>query len=87
MAALTHEHSVPVYAMMARLGIAPGAGRLSLRYATAFQRCEACPAKQACQEWLDRAPAAVNFAPRFCMNADVLFELQCDQPGPRRVDC
>jgi hypothetical protein len=23
-------------------------------------------------------------APRFCVNADILFELQCDQPGPRR---
>jgi hypothetical protein len=27
----------------------------------------------------------VNFAPDFCMNADILFDLQCDQPGPRRV--
>jgi hypothetical protein len=27
-----------------------------------------------------------NFAPCFCINADLLFELQYDQPGPRRVN-
>jgi hypothetical protein len=27
----------------------------------------------------------MNFAPWFCRNADLLFELQYDQPGPRRV--
>jgi len=89
MAALAHEHSVHIYEMMARLGIDSGAGvpRLSLRYATAFQRCEACRSKEACQDWLDHAPAVVNFAPCFCVSADILFELQCEQPGPRRVDC
>ena len=33
---------------------------------------------------VDYAPAMVNFAPGFCVNAEILFELQCDQPGPRR---
>jgi len=83
-----HEEA-PVYEMMARLGIDPNAGdspRLSLRYATALQRCETCRSRKACQDWLDYAPTMVNFAPGFCMNADVLFELQCDQPGPRRVN-
>lgn len=86
---LAHESSRHIYEMMARLGIEPGAGvlpRLSLQYATAFQRCKTCRGKEACQNWLDHAPAAVNFAPRFCMNADILFELLCDQPGPRPLD-
>lgn len=80
-------HTLHIYEMMARLGIEPGAGvlpRLSLRYATALRRCDACPFQEACQVWLDHAPAAVNFAPCFCENADILFELQFDQPGPRR---
>jgi hypothetical protein len=75
--------------MMARLGIEPDAGvlpRLSLRYATALQRCEACRTKNACRDWFDYAPAMVNFAPFFCLNADILFELQYDQPGPHRFD-
>jgi hypothetical protein len=28
----------------------------------------------------------VNFAPEFCINADILFDLQCDQAGPRRIN-
>jgi Family of unknown function (DUF6455) len=83
------EYSVHIYEMMARLGIDPGAGvlpRLSLRYATTLQRCENCRCKKACQDWLDYAPTTVNFAPDFCMNADILFELQFDQTGPRWVN-
>jgi Family of unknown function (DUF6455) len=74
----------PTYIMMERLGIEPGGGvvpRLSLSYATAFRRCEACPSKQACREWLDSMPVPVVFAPRFCPNADIFFELQVNQPG------
>jgi hypothetical protein len=88
MAAPTPEYSVHIYAMMVRLGIEPDAGvlpRFSLRYATACRRCELCRSKKACQDWLDYAPTMVNFAPGFCVNADILFELQCDQPGPRLV--
>jgi Family of unknown function (DUF6455) len=86
MTAPAAECSVHIYEMMARLGIDPGAGvlpRLSLRYATALQRCENCRSKKACQDWFDYAPAMVNFAPDFCMSADILFELQFDQAGPR----
>jgi hypothetical protein len=90
MTVLAHEHPVQIHEMMTRLGIEPAAGvlpRLSLRFATAFRRCEGCQAKKACQHWLDYTPAGVNFAPWFCTNADILFELQCDQPGPRRANC
>jgi hypothetical protein len=79
MKAPLREYSTHIYEMMARLGIEPGAGALphmSLRYATALRRCEACRSKKACQDWLDYAPTMVNFAPEFCMNADILFELQ-----------
>jgi Family of unknown function (DUF6455) len=88
MTAPTPEYSLHIYEMMARLGIEPGAGvlpRLSLRYATALHRCEECRSKRACQDWLEYAPTMVNFAPDFCANADILFELQCDQAGPRCV--
>ena len=76
-----------IHEMMTRLGIERSAGdspRLSLQYATALRRCEACRSKKACQDWLDYTPAMVNFAPGFCVNAEILFELQCDQPGPRQ---
>jgi hypothetical protein len=83
------EYSTHIYEMMARLGIEPGGGvlpQLSLRYATALRRCENCRSKKACQDWLDYAPAMINFAPDFCMNADILFELQYHQPWSRRVN-
>ena len=79
------ENSVLLHAMMARLGIDIGPDdlvRLELRYPTAFRRCQ-FTAEGACLDWLDQA-AATSFAPRFCLNADILFELLCDQPGPRR---
>jgi hypothetical protein len=89
MTAPVREYSMPIYEMMARLGIEPGAGvlpPLSLRYATAVRRCESCQSKTACQNWLDYAPAMVNFAPDFCTNADILFDLQYEQAGPRRAN-
>ncbi len=83
------EYSIQIYEMMARLGIEPGAGALpqfSLRYVTALRRCENCRSKKACQDWLDYSPAMVNFVPDFCRNADILFDLQCDQAGRRRIN-
>jgi len=68
-----------IYEMMERLGIEPGGAvvpRLGLSYATAFHRCEACASRQACREWLDSRPMAIVFAPHFCPNADIFFELQ-----------
>jgi hypothetical protein len=80
-----HGHrETHIWDMMVRLGIEPGASvvaTLGLRYAAAFHLCEACTCKDACREWLARAPTEVNFAPRFCPGADVLFELLFDQPG------
>jgi len=76
------EYSMHIYEMMARLGIEPGAGvlpRLSLRYATALRRCGDCQSKKACRDWLDYAPAMMNFAPDFCRNADILFDLLYDE--------
>ncbi len=70
--------------MMTRLGIDPAGGvvpGLSLTYATAFHRCVACLSPQTCRDWLDGMPASAAFAPRFCPNADILFELQVDRPS------
>ena len=82
------EYSIEVDEMMARLGIEPAAGawpQMRLRYATALHRCENCQFKKACRAWLDYAPALVNFAPDFCRNADILFDLQYDNV-PRRIN-
>jgi len=73
--------------MMEHLGIEPGGGgvpRWSLAYSTAFHRCEGCTNKQACRDWLATMPALVSFAPRFCPNADIFFELQVEQPRADR---
>ena len=75
--------------MMEHLGIEPGGAvvpRWSLAYTTAFHRCEGCTDKEACREWLERMPAQVSFAPRFCPNADIFFELQVEQPRADRAD-
>jgi Family of unknown function (DUF6455) len=69
--------------MMERLGVDPAGGvvsRWSLSYATALHRCRICACKQACHAWLDSMPQAVSFAPGFCPIADILFEMQVDQP-------
>ena len=71
-----------VLEIMKRLGIEPDGGaipRLSLRYLTLFRRCETCSSKKICRDWLDHLEETVHFAPRFCPNADVFFELQVDQ--------
>jgi hypothetical protein len=72
-----------LYEMMGRLGIDPGILPQSpLRYVAAL-RCETCRSKSACQGWLDYAPAMVNFAPDFCANADMLFDMRYDQTERR----
>lgn len=69
-----------LYEMMARLGIEP---RVLPQMSSAALRCETCRFKRACQGWLDYAPAMVNFAPDFCANADMLFDMRYDQTGRR----
>ena len=69
MAAPAIPEHLPIYIceMMERLGIEQGGGvmpRLSLTYATALHRCEPCPAKPACRDWLDDLPASVPLPPR-----------------------
>lgn len=81
--AIVDRQQIYICEMMERLGIEPGGGvvpRLGLTYTTAFHRCEACPSRQACRDWLDNTPTPVTFAPRFCPNTDTLFELQADYP-------
>jgi hypothetical protein len=90
MASLASAKKQPAYVgkMMERLGIEQGGGivpRWSLNYATALHRCESCPSKRACRKWLDATPAPTAFAPSFCPNADILFELQFDQLGRQPI--
>jgi hypothetical protein len=77
-----------LYDMMKRLGIEPSEGvipRLSLAYMTAIHRCQTCPTKEACREWLDSMPHSVGTAPSFCPNDDILFELRINQPGRANI--
>lgn len=70
--------------MMERLGVDPAGGVVGhsgLTYLTALHRCQSCPSKQDCRAWLDSAPMSMAFAPRFCPNGDLLFELRHDQGG------
>lgn len=70
--------------MLERLGVDPAAGVLAhseLTFLTALHRCQNCPSKAACRAWLDSMPMSVAFAPKFCPNGDLFFELQFDQPG------
>ncbi len=86
--AARERQSIHIREMMERLGIEPGGGmvpRLGLSYVTAFHRCETCPSKQDCRDWLDSMPASAALAPHFCPNADIFFELQVDQPGSPRL--
>lgn len=73
--------------MMERLGVDPATGVLAyseLTFLTALHRCRNCPSKAECRTWLDTMPMSVAFAPTFCPNADLFFELQVDQPGHLR---
>jgi hypothetical protein len=87
-ATIHHPQPIYVFEMMDCLGIERGGGampRLALSYATAFHRCESCQCKTACREWLDTKSGGAAFAPPCCPNADILFELQFDQLGHKRV--
>lgn len=91
MAAPVAQKRQPIYMceMMERLGIEPGGGmaaRVGPSYALALHRCEACLSKEACREWLDSMSTSVAFAPGFCPNADIFFELQIDQPRAHQED-
>jgi len=83
----TQAQPTPVAEMMERLGLDPGAGaipRLGLAHVTAFQRCRACPLKAECGAWLADHSGPLTFAPPFCPNADILFELKINDPGALR---
>jgi Family of unknown function (DUF6455) len=90
-AASHKQQSTDLRRMMERLGVEPAGGvvaRWSLSYATALHGCQACSAKDACRTWLASMPLAVNLAPRFCPIADILFEMQVDQPPvPAHAPC
>jgi len=83
-----HKEPLLVWQMMERLGIEVAGGALthwSMVYDTARHRCESCSSKPACKRWLKATPPFAGFAPPFCPNADLLFELQVSRPGAELV--
>ncbi len=86
-AALSKPQPTHIVEMMERLGLDAGAGaipRLSLAHITAFHRCQACPLKEGCGAWLAGHRGPLAFAPPFCPNADILFEMKFNDPGALR---
>jgi hypothetical protein len=86
-AAIAKPQPTHIVEMMERLGLEPGAGaipRLSLAHITAFHRCEACSLKSRCTAWLAGHRGPLTFAPPFCPNADILFEMKFNDPGALR---
>ena len=79
---LRNREPTQICEMMECLGIDLGCAavaRLGLAYTTIFHRCETCPSKQACANgWIVRWGA--SFAPSFCPNTDILFEVAGEQP-------
>ena len=85
--AVSQRQATYICEMMERLGLEPAAGaipRLSLSHITAFHRCEACRANAICRAWLDHHPGPLTFAPRFCPNGDIFFEMKFNDPGALR---
>jgi hypothetical protein len=84
MPAARQTHVSYMREMMERLGLDPAESvvpHYSLSHMTALHRCAACTRKQACRDWLDHMPGSVTFAPSFCPNANIFFELQFDHLG------
>ncbi len=82
LAAANADRPVYLREMMRRLDLDPAGAvlpGLCLSYFTALRRCESCPSRQACRDWLDQMPASASAPPRFCPCSDILFELQFDR--------
>ncbi|MBS0533723.1 MAG: hypothetical protein JSR72_06665 [Proteobacteria bacterium] len=83
---MTGKRSRPPYLfeMMQGLGIDPSRRTIAqseLTLVTALQQCRNCRSKEQCRAWLDQAPMSFAFAPGFCPNKDLLFDMQFDQGG------
>ena len=74
-----------LFEMMQRLGVDPARRSIAqseLTFLTALHQCQGCRSKEQCRHFLDSAPMSFAFAPAFCPNKDLLFEMQFDQGGP-----
>jgi hypothetical protein len=75
--------------MARRLGLDPATASRHCGGAimgSAVRVCEACPATEACHDWLARAAASLYKAPEFCPNADRFAQLLAEEralPRPR----
>jgi Family of unknown function (DUF6455) len=66
-------------AMLERLGLDASMlahGRLASDLRSAVTNCQSCAADQACQEWLVRAPEAIDKPPAFCPNAELFASVR-----------
>jgi hypothetical protein len=74
--------------MMDRLGIDPGCRvvpRFGLTFCCALRTCSSCTARDACAQWLARAPERLPGPPAFCPNTDLLWEFVCDRAIAHRT--
>lgn len=66
-------------AMLDRLGLDASAlahGRLASDLRLAVTNCQNCSADESCQEWLVRAPEAIDRPPGFCPNAELFASVR-----------
>jgi len=73
--------AVNIGRMMERLGIDPAYGVLpsyGVIFSSAWRTCRRCAASAECTKWLAETRASAVGPPRFCPNADLLWELLCD---------
>ena len=70
--------AVNIGRMMERLGIDPAYGvlpRYGVIFSSAWRTCRRCAASAECTKWLAETRASAVGPPRFCPNADLLWEL------------
>ena len=73
--------AVNIGRMMERLGIDPAYGvlpRYGVIFSSAWRTCRRCAGSAECTKWLAETRASAVGPPRFCPNADLLWELLCD---------
>jgi hypothetical protein len=74
-----------LFELMQRIGVDPSRRSIAqseLTFLTALNQCRNCKSNEQCRAWLDQAPMSFAFAPGFCPNKDLLFEMQFDQGEP-----
>jgi hypothetical protein len=75
------EQTTYIGEMIGRLGIDMAYAalpRYGLAFSSALRACNSCTARAQCAQWLAKTRDTAFGPPKFCANADLLWELLCD---------